>query len=325
MNDNIEGIRWLSIRNLGIAAVIILIILGISLLWLIFGQDSQNQLMPILPTPTAPTQVVQLEPETVTFTELNDNPLAYLNQSILVSGEFLPVDNIDCKQVVGPDIRWSLAADNLQLDVLGFERIVRLLPAGATMTIQGIWRLYQGPLGCGKAPPPGSMWYLDAKKIIQPNPLVSSGGLPISVEIKTGELELPSIIPTEQPSSDPVATPSIPATSTAGAIIPTPTIPSQIVPTQTPALPGGVTPSATVTQSPTNVVPSNTPDPIVTTPAPTGIATAVPTQNPEDGTPTMTAEAPPIPATATETNGGGYPGPGGTSTPTPTATVNPYP
>ncbi len=317
MNEIAEGIRGLNLKY-GLVVMIALLAIGVGSLWLIFGQDAEHQLMPMLPTPTQPTSGPRQEAETVTFTELNDNPLAYFNRSILVTGDYLPVDKADCLNIVGPDKRWSLAADNLQLDVLGFERIVRLLPVGTTMTVQGIWRLYQGPLGCGKGPPRGSMWYLDAKKIVQPNPLISEGSRAILVEIKNGTLELPSLVLTVRATETRSAEAVMTATAMAeGTIIASPTYQGQPVPTETPLLPGRITP--TVPQTPTLVGPPNTPDPNAT-PAATGSVTAVPTNNPGNSTPTLTPELPLLPATPTETTGG-YPSPGGTSTPTP----NTYP
>jgi hypothetical protein len=309
----------------GLGVVIALFVVSAGSLWLIFRQDAENKLMPLLPSPTPPTYLSQQEPETVAFTDLNDNPLAYLNRSILVTGEYLPLEKADCLNVVGPDKHWSLAADNLQLDVLGFEKIVRLLTAGTTMTVQGIWRLYQGPLGCGKEPPRGSMWYLDAKKIIQPNPLISEGSQTILVEIKNGGLELPSIVMTVQTTETGLTANEMTVTVMAeSTIIATPTYTGQLIPTETPLLPSGITPTATSTQSPTIIVPTNTPDPNATMPVATGSVTAVPTSDPGNTPPTLTPDTPLLPATATET-AGGYPGPEGTSTPTPTATINPYP
>ena len=324
MNDILEGIRGLNLKY-GLVVVIVLIVVGAGSLWLIFGQDAKHQLMPMLPSPTPPTYGSQLEPETVTFTELNDNPKAYFNQSILVTGDYLPVDKANCFNIVGPDKRWSLTADNLQLDALGFERIVRLLPVGTTMTVQGIWRQYEGPLGCGKGPPRGSMWYLDAKKIIQPNPLISEGSQAILVEIKNGTVDFPSLMLTVRATETESAAAEMTVTAMAdGTIIASPTYTGQPVPTETPLLPGNITPSATVPRPPTIVVPTNTPDPNATIPTATGIATAVPTNSPGNTTPTLTPDTPLFPATATETTGG-YPGPGGTSAPGATATPNPYP
>lgn len=281
--------------------------------------------MPALPSPTPPNASFLGEPESISFTELNENPLAYLNQSIVVTGEYLPLNDAECSRISGPDIRWALTAENLQLDVVGYERIVELVPAGTTMTVQGIWRLYQGYLGCGKAPPRGSMWYLDIKKIVQPNPLVGKGGQRISVEIIADDLALPAIMPTEIPAADSVPTQTAVPTSSADSLIPSPTVADQIIPTATPSLPNELTPSPTISQSPATATIAGTQDPNVPVPPTSDAATLVPTNSPDLNTPTLTAEAPPALATATQDSNGGYPGPDGTPTATPTATLNPYP
>ncbi len=307
----------------GLAAAITLLLLAASSWWLITAQNSENHLLPVLPTPTPVPMSTPQEPEAVTFTKLNDNPLDYLNRQILVTGDYLPMERTNCLNIVGPDIQWSITAENLQLDVIGFERIVRLLPVGTTMTVQGVWRLYQGPLGCGKGPLPGSRWYLDAKKIVQPNPLVSEGGQAVSVEIRDNTLGLPDLVLTapaaEITPTPTITTPTIPADST---IFPSPTNSDQLIPTETPGLPGEITFTPTAAQTPIDGGLTSTPDPLITA---TINPTATPTNNPANGTPTLTPEILPLPPTATETSGNGYPGPGGTPTSTPSATPDPYP
>jgi hypothetical protein len=39
------------------------------------------------------------------------------------------------------------------------------------MTVEGYWRLYEGPLGCGKNAPRAAIWYLEVLRIVEPNPL----------------------------------------------------------------------------------------------------------------------------------------------------------
>lgn len=323
MNNGAEGEGMSNVIKYGAAVAVALLLVAAGSLWLIFAQNSNNHLLPALSTPTpAPISTPQ-EPEAVTFTKLNENPLDYLNKQILVTGEYLPIEQTACPKFVGPDIRWSLTAESLQLDVIGYEKIVRLLPVGTTMTVQGIWRFYQGPLGCGKGPAPGTRWYLDARKIVQPNPLVSAGGQAIPVEIRDNTLGFPQLIPTEPaveiiPTAE-IAAPTITADST---IAPSPTNPGQIIPTATVDAPDQFTPSPTAIQTPGAGSPTSSPDPNIT---PTFDPTAIPTIDPGNGTPTLTPETLPLPATATQTNGGGYPGPGGTPTPTPSATPDPYP
>lgn len=307
MNDDANGIRGLRLKYiLGTAITIFVFALGSLLIFSSLGVD--HDLMPMLPSPTAPTHEPQKELETVAFTDLNDSPLAFLNRSIIVTGDYLPAETTDCVSIVGPDMRWSLTADNLQLDASGFERIVRLVSVGTTMTVQGTWRLYQGPIGCGKGPSRGSVWYLDVKKIIQPNPLISEGGQVIPVEIKNTTPELPSTFPTE--SGIEIAPTEIMMTATLSAVgtsEASPTNPVQSVSTDTQVPPVDITPSATVSLPPNIDDPTSTPESSGTTPTATRTVTATSTENPGSGTPTFTPESPLIPATSTETSG--YPGP----------------
>jgi hypothetical protein len=291
MNESINSIRGLNYKYILWAIIAILVFISAVLLWLAFGQDSLSELKPLLPTPTPQSNAPENEPVTVTFLELNENPLHYRNQSILVTGAFLPVPPPECLRYNGPRIHWSLTSENLQLDAVGYERIVRLLPVGSMMTVEGIWRFYQGPLGCGKGPPEGSAWFLEVKKVVQPNPLVGEGGQGTT------------------------------ATATAeGTLLASPT--QQLIPTQTQSVPGAVTPTSTGTQTPTPGGPTATPSPDSTTQVETATATA--TNGPLDGTPTFTPESPQVPATSTGSPGDGYPGPG-TPTATPSPSPNPYP
>ena len=191
MNDVSNNNLGIGRKAYFVIAVPIIILIVVILLWATLDKGQASQLMPVLPEPTvflSPEEAAQV---TVSFTELNNDPIAYLNRTIIVSGNYLPVDRHDCIQYSGPDVRWSLTAENLQLDVLGYERIIQLVAVDTPMTLQGIWRLYQGPLGCGKGPPDGSMWYLDVKKILQPNPLVGKNGQIIPIIIGNGDPGLP--------------------------------------------------------------------------------------------------------------------------------------
>ena len=60
-------------------------------------------------------------------------------------------------------------------------QVKRQVATNTQMTIEGIWRLNQGRIGCGKGAPRGSAWYLDVQRIISPNPLYSIFGGVINV------------------------------------------------------------------------------------------------------------------------------------------------
>jgi hypothetical protein len=268
------------------------------------------QLFPIRPTATTSASAGQ-PLQIVTFEELNADPAAFLNHSIQVSGSFMPLPTPPCARYSGPDFRWALIADNLQLDALGFERLLGLLTQGTEMTVEGIWRLYEGPLGCGKGPARGTAWYLQVQRIVQPNPLVSTGGTG-GLAIQNADPGLPSLLPTVPPTATPPAT--LEPTATVEELPTVPPVIGEATATATlagsgTAMPvGSVTPAvATATTDPAFTPDSNTPTPSITPggPTPPGGATATP--------------ATPLPATATQSSGG-YPGPA-TSTPDP----GPYP
>lgn len=291
-----------------ISEVVLLIVIALAALSLGRRNQPVSQLLPVLPAATTPLLTVEA-PRPVSLADLNADPAAYLNQPIQVSGSFLPLASTPCPRYSGPRFRWALVADNLQLDALGFERILTLLSPDTAMVVEGIWRLYQGPLGCGKGPAEGSAWYLQAQRIVQPNPLVGSGGG--GTTIQDADPGLPSLLPTIPPTMTSQPTPTIAATE---AIVP------QATPTN-----GLVSPTATLAGS-------GTAAPVFTPTPPLGSVTATTVSTPGAGTATAPSATPgtpvaggatatpstPLPPTATETGGSGYPG-------EPTATTNPDP
>lgn len=248
------------------------------------------------------------QPQLVTFTDLQNDPEAFRDRPVRVSGALLKLPPPKCIPNSGPVIEWALIAEELRLDAIGFERAIRLLADDTPITVDGVFRLYEGPLGCGKGAPEGSAWFLEVIRVVQPNPLVTMGG-PLGVVAPStttsgGPLLPPgsSVTPTNQ------STPS--GTGTPGG-----------VPTMTPT--GGLPPTATVT--PIGGTPSTTSIPTATatsasTPqltatstrlTPTSTPTPTSTRGPgSTPTPTGTLGGYPSPATATPTStGGGYPPP----------------
>lgn len=247
----------------------------------------------------------------VDFDALNDNPSDYVNQRIRVSGNFLRLAQEECAQFNGPRIQWGLVADELQLNARGFEAIVlSIVPDNTQMTLEGIWRRYPGPVGCGKEPERG-LWYLDVEQIVQPNPLVAGSATPVRV-LSITPPPFPTVTPTGTTGAQPPA---------GGTPIPNVTIVSTVVvntPTSTPTLDGTAvpgTPTATATSTTTATV-TTTPGPGTPTAGP-GTATATPTPT-TTGTPgSGTAEPTPTSSSLVTATPGGYPGP--TSSPPPTS------
>lgn len=247
-------------------------------------------LLPILPTPTPPDRLIDSTAETLSFATLNDDPAAFLNQVIAVTGEYTPVEVPDCRPFAGPAIAWSLVADNLQLNATGFERVLRLVEPGTMMTVSGVWRLYEGPAGCGKQPPDGVVWYLAVTRIVAPNPLF--GGPEAVLTFVPGDVATPVLLTPEPettlellPTTE--ATPGTPEPNLPGG---TPGLVATPVPTATglpvtplPTLPGG----ATTAPPPTPGTP-----PPGSTATPTVDPNATPTTGPGAGTPGIPTATP---------------------------------
>lgn len=284
--------------------VAILLLAGGAALVASLASRGSRPLYPNLPTFTPVAQVVTSEPTLLTFAQLNADPNAYRDQRIQVSGDYASVAPPTCVPIAGPRIRWSLVAEDLQLNAVGFENVLRLVSEGTPMTVAGIWRLYGGPVGCGKQPPTANVWYLQVDQIIEPNPLFGVG--PGALTVVAGS-PLPTLPPLDLSVPTQTATPTLPATETISAI--------EAV-TATPTLSLLVTTTVNATTTTTT-----------TTPAATVSGTP-----PLSGTPEATSTPGPSPTPSPTLTGGETETPGiptatlsGTGYPPPTATTNPYP
>lgn len=266
--------------------VVVLLIVSL-ILFAIFSsfRRGQGQFRPQV-SPITPNGLTNSEPIALTFSDLDANPLAYRNKLVRVAGNYTRLSPVVCTPFKGPRPRWGLIAEGFQMDMVGLNEIIELAPEGATLTIDGVWRLYEGPLGCGKEPTTGSAWYLEARRIVQPNPLVFNGmsgnssgetiTSTVSIEptplitstAPTGdpEEEEESIIDFETSTPDPAGlTPTIPIASTTPTMTPTSL---RVTATPTPTRPnqGGnnsttPTPTTTATPTPRGTVGPGTPQP----------------------------------------------------------------
>lgn len=267
--------------------VIVLVIVSL-ILYAIFSSfgRGQGQFRPQV-SPLPSNGLVNSEPIALTFSDLDANPLAYRNKLVRVAGNYTRLSPVVCTPFKGPRPRWGLVAEGFQMDMVGLNEIIDLAPEGATLTVDGVWRLYEGPLGCGKEPSSGSAWYLEARRIVQPNPLIFNGmpsdpsgetitpsvGLEptptITGTVPTGEPEEEeeSIIDFETSTPDPAGlTPTIPIASTTPTLTPTSI---RVTATATPTRPnqgGGnnnttTTPTTTASPTPTGTVGPGTPQP----------------------------------------------------------------
>jgi hypothetical protein len=260
------------------------------------------------------------QPQLVTFDELQADPESFQNELIRVTGSFFRLPPVECLVYTGPGTSWSLISGNLRLDALGFEESLQLVRPGIELTVDGIFRKYEGPLGCGKRPPDGIAWFLETIQIVQPNPLARVIG--------TVEVDQPPIFPPALTSPTPPSTlpPGVTPSPTIGI---SPTAPGSIpTATPSPAITVVGTPTATTTAASGTQIPTPTPSPSSTPVPGTPTTTPTPTSTPGPGTPTATpantvqpTPGPTQPPLSTSTPGG-YPIP---TPPTPTSSPTGYP
>lgn len=301
---------WFLLPVLALLLLALLIGFGLS------GRGEERGLKPLRPTPTRSVLDLSGEIVELTFTDLNAAPSAYRNRRLRVTGDYLALSLPNCPSYSGPVFAWALVAEGLQLNARNFESILRRAPDGLTLTVEGVWRSYEGPLGCGKNAPRGVAWFLAVERIIEPNPLPAFSGppRPTTAVILPGQPDFP-VIPAPPMASTPTPSPDSDApTSTPEADPQTPAA------TQTRLTPG-ITPTAgagtifpSVTPIITNTPPGTLPPGTI---APTSPAGASPTPGSAN---TPLPPQPPIPTSP------GYPGPTPIpgNTPTPTPTTSPY-
>lgn len=268
---------------------------------------ANRPLYPVFPTVTSIPQEIVTDVTSLSFTELNANPGAYQDQRIQVSGDYTPLSPPDCQTWTGVSIRWSLVSEGLQLNATGFESIVGLIEPGTNLTVVGFWRLYQGPLGCGKEPAPEAVWYLEVQQVVEPNPLIV-GGTNISLTVIANS-PLPTLgvieaLTTPTPSLTPSPTETIQALPTEPISgIGTPGLFETPTETVTLPFPGTVTNTPDPNSTPT---PEQTPGANVT-PGSTATISGLATETPGPGLPTSTPSGTGYPIDATNTPTGGYP------------------
>lgn len=284
MNQDRQAGKFIPLLKQIVLPVILL------LTFVVACSDQEGQLKPINEG-SENGLIINNQPQLVTFSELQADPAYYRDQLIRVTGTYIPLSFPDCYPFSGPGADWALISEGLRLDVVGFDQATKLVSQDTIMTVDGFFRLYEGPIGCGKNAPIETAWFLEILQVVQPNPVVSSGrlasaggfvGIPSPQASPTdlaglGE-SLPLVEGTEQPTNVPTATPGdiVPAVPTS-TITPSPTgsprttaIPTASpTPTVTPIGRGTTSPTATRTPTSAQSVPTNTPrsGPLPTSPA----------------------------------------------------------
>lgn len=279
------------------------------LLFLLVACQKQGVFRPNTISLTPVNTVILGEPILVTFTQLAENLERYQNVLIRVTGDYQPLAQPNCVPERGPRTRWSLVSENKQMRILGLEEVVVPLAwEGLNMTLDGVWRKYEGPLGCGKNATPGTTWYLEIAQIVQPNPIPDFflNGQPTPDANATlpadGGPETPPL-PDGTTPTPPDGSPGYPPPGE------TPTPPTLIA-SATPRPSPSVTPTIAVSASPTasaTASATGTASQTVTATIPTGSSTTTPTPTPTPGpgTPSVT----PLPTSLPGPTSTGYPPP----------------
>lgn len=157
------------------------------------------------------------QPLSVEIVQLQRAPEAYEDTLVRVRGRYRRSPIVVCDGVarVSP-ATWRLEQDDAEVGAGGFESLVQnLLPSGMTITVDGVWRSWRGPVGCGKDAPQQSIWYLQVTNIVSPSPvarvtLTPPGGVPVETPNQTDAT--PVDVPTPS-ATEPLETPPGAATA----------------------------------------------------------------------------------------------------------------
>jgi hypothetical protein len=109
----------------------------------------------------------------VELTYLTTNPETYEGMMVMVNGRYKRRPPIVCSTTLyRSPATWNLVSGETNAFMNGFDGQLRsLLPEEISMTISGIWRQWNGPVGCGKTSSVQKIWYLEVHEIISPNPI----------------------------------------------------------------------------------------------------------------------------------------------------------
>jgi len=262
------------------------------------GQETAT-VIPIVPT----IDELPLVASDVAVTSLLRNPYSFEGEHVRISGRYQPLPLMACKN--DPHISpatWVLSDGTYEVPASGFDTVLRELGVSdIPLVVEGRWKFWDGPVGCGRRAPNEEIWHLEVSKIVSPNPLSQ-------IVVSDQEIaEAPNLTTTAGPFEDVSEdnTPDIDLTSTA-TLIPTASPTHIATPTRVATGTPEETRSAEATDT-TQVSPTSTPTPIATeveenTSTPS--ATVEGTEVPETPTATTTPTVEPT-ATQVVPSGGG--------------------
>lgn len=236
-------------------------------------------------------------PENIAISDLAADPEAYAENFVTLTGQYRRLPLLVCETDPHPaPATWQLEGeDGSLIAVGGFDSQVRsLLPTDLTMTIAGVWQLFEGPVGCGKSATTMQIWYLKASDILSPSPIARVTLTPTGsgTQIAGVDTGIETAVANPGDDSQP-ATPTLEFTE--GDVTFTPTSASTTIP----APPGGSTPGSNTTPTTAAVTPTVGSGTAVSTASPTvdSINTPSPGGNPGpspttgSGTPTPTGSS----------------------------------
>ncbi|HRQ41873.1 MAG TPA: hypothetical protein PLD25_28455 [Chloroflexota bacterium] len=277
------------------------------------------------PTPfdtdrTAVALVSSGQPTAVSLAALAADPESFAGQFLQLSGDYQHLPLLVCNGEMHQSPAGWLLVDNSQTELStdeqieseivmvaagGFDSQLRsLIATGAPLTVNGFWRFWEGPVGCGKQAVPRQIWYLRVTQIVSPAQLAR-----VTVIGSTRPAGEETAVPTEdggvagEEGTTPI-TPTLPITAT-------PTLPDMgTLPGVTPTTTNGTLPAVEATPTDEGIKDDEETPTADFTPTPNGSGES-------DLTPTLT-NTPPPGASLTPTPAGGTTEPG-----TPTATSQP--
>lgn len=179
-------------------------------------------------------------PVVATLAELAAEPEQFDGATLQLTGRYQRAPLLICSSDPHPSpAAWTLTEGSAVIQAGGFDSQLRaLLPDNLTLTVEGRWLLWRGPVGCGKQAIPSNVWYLSVSRILSPSLL-------------TQVTLTPS--PASQLADNPAAT-------------------GQPLPTNFPTLPPIQETPGTVVTTPLSLPTpgaEETPEPVITTPPPT--------------------------------------------------------
>ena len=170
-----------------------------------------------------------LQPISISPITLLRNPSALEDMYIELAGKYkqLPIQ-VCVEEGHASPIGWRLVIDDLEIPASGFDQELRELAAkGLALVVEGQWKEWEGPVGCGRRAPVQQLWYLSVTEIISPNPLTA-------VEDEDGEVsEVPGSVADINPAP-PIVTVVKQPPATTGPEISTATFPASSLVTTTP-------------------------------------------------------------------------------------------